>query len=165
MIDFNIRRGPSTVLFSAPGVVNDNVVIEEGCWYLCTDTAELYLGVQVGDKLTLKKINGNNAADVPTTGGGSEQERGLIGAYINDAGELCVIFSDDTEESLGVVVGKDGKDGIDGKNGVDGKDGIDGKDGKDGLTTKIKIGHDTYEHIDGIIELPEFITVNQLNNY
>jgi hypothetical protein len=152
MIDFNIRRGPSTILFSKPGVVNDNVVIEEGCWYLCTDTAELYLGVLADDKLTLKKINGHNAADVPTTGGGdSEPERGLIGAYINDDGELCVIFSDDTEESLGVVVGQNG---------------IDGKDGLDGLTTSIKIGDNTYEHVDGIIELPSFITNDQLtDNY
>lgn len=58
MTDLNIRRGLSTVLFSEPGVVNDNVIIEEGCWYLCTDTAELFLGVLTEDGLILKPING-----------------------------------------------------------------------------------------------------------
>ena len=60
MTDFKIRRGLSTQLFSAPGVVNPRVAIEEGCWYLCTDTVELFLGVvDTGtNKLTLKQING-----------------------------------------------------------------------------------------------------------
>ena len=37
--------------------------------------------------------------------------------------------SDGTEQNLGVVVGKDGADGV---NGADGKDGVDGKDGATG---------------------------------
>lgn len=58
MTDFKIRRGLSTVLFSAPGVINQKLVIEQGCWYLCTDTAELYLGTEDSSgKLTVKKIN------------------------------------------------------------------------------------------------------------
>lgn len=57
MSDFKIRRGTSTVLFTSPGVVNPRLVIEEGCWYLCTDTAELYLGIIIDGALTLKKIN------------------------------------------------------------------------------------------------------------
>lgn len=57
MIDLHIQRGSSTVLFSEPGVINPRLIIEEGCWYLCTDTAELFLGVQLEDGLTLKRIN------------------------------------------------------------------------------------------------------------
>ena len=58
MIDFNIQRGPSSVLFSEPGVINRRLIIEEGCWYLCTDSAELFLGVRLeDDTLTLKRIN------------------------------------------------------------------------------------------------------------
>jgi hypothetical protein len=67
MTDFNIRRGLSTVLFTEPGIINSNIIIEEGCWYLCTDTAELYLGVQtLDDKLILKKINSSDTAHYPT---------------------------------------------------------------------------------------------------
>lgn len=58
MVDFKVRRGPSTTVFSAPGVINKKLVIEEGCWYLCTDTAELFLGVLTEDNsYTLKRIN------------------------------------------------------------------------------------------------------------
>lgn len=137
MTDLNIRQGLSTELF-IDGVVNPNIVIEEGCWYLCTDTAELYLGVlENTGNLALKQINNqaaNRPSDAPTDG---EATRGVIGAYINDAGELCLVFSDDTEESLGRVVGADGKDG---------------------LTTAIKMGETLYEHVDGVIELPGFVT-------
>lgn len=57
MAEFNISRGLSTVLFTSEGDVNPNLLIEEGCWYLCTDTAELFLGVQTEDGLTLRQIN------------------------------------------------------------------------------------------------------------
>ena len=63
MVDFKIRRGPSTVLFSESGVINPKLVIEEGCWYLCTDTAELFLGVLEDGELTLRRINGNISGD------------------------------------------------------------------------------------------------------
>ena len=68
MTDFKIRRGLSTVLFSEPGKINPKLNIEEACWYLCTDTAELFLGVNVNGTLTLKKINEKNISDfnVPT---------------------------------------------------------------------------------------------------
>jgi hypothetical protein len=69
MVDFRIRRGLSTTLFSESGIVNPRLVIEEGCWYLCTDTAELFLGVQGENGLTLKRINGNSAIDTPTVPG------------------------------------------------------------------------------------------------
>lgn len=57
MTEFNISRGLSTVLFTPEGQVNQNLVIEEGGWYLCTDTAELFLGVQTEEGLSLVQIN------------------------------------------------------------------------------------------------------------
>ena len=67
MTDFKIRRGLSSTLFIEPGVVDPRLVIEEGCWYLCTDSAELYLGTR-GDsnELVLKKINARDVANDPT---------------------------------------------------------------------------------------------------
>ena len=116
MVDFKIRRGLSTTLFSSPGIVNPRLVIEEGCWYLCTDTAELFLGVLEDNTLVLKKINQSDAVNrpssTPSTGEG-EADRGVIGAYIDEeTGELYLVFSDNTEESLGIVVGSSGKDGL-----------------------------------------------------
>lgn len=92
MIDFNfnIRHGLSADLFSAPGVVNPNLVIEEGCWYICTDTAELFLGVLENNKLTLKYINSN------VTGAVTKLEL----TY----GNLIVTYSDGTTADLGKVV-------------------------------------------------------------
>lgn len=72
------------------------------------------------------------------------------GAKINEKGELILSYSDDTEQNLGVVVGKDGKDGIDGKDGMDGKDGLDGKDGIDGKDgVDGKDGTDGKDGLDG----------------
>ena len=61
MMDFNIQYGLSTEIF-INGQLNPDLIIEEGCWYLCTDTAELFLGVYDTDEngqrfLTLKIIN------------------------------------------------------------------------------------------------------------
>ena len=147
MIDFRIRRGLYEDLFIEPGVPDPNVIIEKGSWYLCTDTAELFLGCEVfdeetqEDKLTLKKINGdhNNAADIPThspTVG--EDGKYIIDIVVEEAEDgserIRVIFSDETELVLGAV------------------SGIPGKDGE---TVSIKIGDVTYEHVNGVIELPE----------
>ena len=226
MADFRVRRGLSTTLF-IDGEVNPKLVIEEGTWYLCTDTAELFLGA-VGDdnKLTLKRINGDNSAvNRPTTsplpGPGeepnddfaelqyevgvlqdelallkntkifkrvlpeevdnlpSENDEGfnpnityytqqpdtdIFSTFIYDYstqgyiclnstiesdgvrietleidtnGELIVLYTDGTRETLGPVVGKDGEDG---------------------LTTALKFGDTIYTHNNGIIELPDFAT-------
>jgi hypothetical protein len=90
MSDFKIRRGLSTALFSEPGVVNPRLVIEEGCWYLCTDTAELYLGVLSDNgELTLKQINGRNVANIPTTG--------PVGGELEEVVELFVRISNESE--------------------------------------------------------------------
>lgn len=56
MMDFNIQYGRSTEIF-IDGQLNPNLIIEEGCWYLCLDTAELFIGVATEDGLTLKRIN------------------------------------------------------------------------------------------------------------
>lgn len=66
MQDFKIRRGPSALLFSEPGIINPKLVIEEGCWYLCTDTAELFLGISINGELSLKQINEVDLPDYDT---------------------------------------------------------------------------------------------------
>ena len=57
---------------------------------------------------------------------------GIVSAEINENGELILVYSDGSEQSVGIVVGKDGANGIDGKDGADGKDGVDGENGANG---------------------------------
>ena len=38
---------------------------------------------------------------------------GVIGAQINESGELVLVYSDGSEQNLGIVVGKDGENGDD----------------------------------------------------
>ena len=68
----------------------------------------------------------------------------VLGANINENGELIITYSDGSEQNLGKVVGQDGKDGVDGKDGADGKDGTNGKDGVDG-----KDGTNGKDGVDG----------------
>lgn len=76
-------------------------------------------------------------------------------------------YEDFTAEQLEALRGPKGEDGKDGENGytpvkgVDYFDGKDGLNGKDGLTTAIKVGETVYEHVDGTISLPEFLTEHQ----
>lgn len=85
MSEFNIRRGKSTVLFDASGAVNDNVVLEDGYWYLCTDTAELFLCVNDNGTLTLKKVNEISDSEpsitIPTN----------LSEFVNDCGFITKI--------------------------------------------------------------------------
>ena len=48
----------------------------------------------------------------------SEQTPGVVDAEINDKGELILIYQDGTEQNLGIVVGKDGSDGVNGEDGA-----------------------------------------------
>lgn len=141
MVDFKIRRGLSTTLFSEPGVVNPRLVIEEGCWYLCTDTAELFLGIQGTDKLTLKRIN-----ETGTNNNQPDSVNGIVKAEINANGELVLYYTDGSVSNLGKVVGDDGDPG------------------KNGLTTAIKVGDVVYTQNDGTVELPEFVTKDYVDN-
>lgn len=56
MLDFKIYRASSEELFPN-GSLNARLIIEEGCWYLCTDTAELFIGTSTDDGLTLIRVN------------------------------------------------------------------------------------------------------------
>lgn len=45
---------------------------------------------------------------------------------INEDGKLVINYSDGTSDTLGKVVGENGKDGTNGLNGENGQDGVDG---------------------------------------
>ena len=60
---------------------------------------------------------------------------GIQSAEINENGELVLIYSDGSEQNLGVVVGKDGTNGVDGKDGANGENGTNGSDGSITITT------------------------------
>lgn len=104
MTDLNIRRGLSTVLFSKPGIVNENVIIEEGCWYLCTDTAELFLGVQAEDGLILKPINGtakdNESVDPAIVQALSEEIEAIRESLNNYVTEQYVLDAIENHDSI-----------------------------------------------------------------
>ena len=55
MTQFNIKKGLSTNLFDESGKAK--IELQEGCWYLTTDTAELYVALMIEGILTLKKAN------------------------------------------------------------------------------------------------------------
>ena len=46
--------------------------------------------------------------------------KNVVGASLNENGELILTFSDNTTQNLGVVKGADGNDGNEGKDGIDG---------------------------------------------
>ena len=69
---------------------------------------------------------------IPGSSAESAEVREIESAYLNDAGELILRYSDGSSQNVGRVVGEDGKDGADGKNGKDGADGRDGEKGERG---------------------------------
>jgi hypothetical protein len=175
MADFNnfkIKRGPSELLKSKL------LIIEEGCWYLSTDTAELFIGIVIDGVPQLKQINGDLAGnievdltnyytkdDIDELIEGIELKEGPAGKDGKDftydmftEEQLTALKGETGEQGPVGPVGPQGEQGPAGKDGTNGKDGIDGKDG---LTTAIKIGEAIYEHVDGTISLPEFLTEHQ----
>lgn len=108
MTDFNILHGLSTELFTTSGEINSNLIIEDGCWYLCTDTAELFLGTYkldeaglpvvnevTGEKvLTLKKINASIDSQITNS---------ITRLEIVD-GSLIATYADGSITDLGKVV-------------------------------------------------------------
>lgn len=77
------------------------------------------------------------SAVLTSCGLGSATE--IIGAEINERGELVLKYNNGKEQSLGVVVGKDGQDGQDGQ---DGKDGLNGENSSGGSVGSITITTD-----------------------
>ena len=66
MVDFKIFKAHSDELFPG-GELNKRLIIEEGCWYLCTDTAELFVGITTENGLTLKRINETEIHNIPVS--------------------------------------------------------------------------------------------------
>jgi hypothetical protein len=68
--EFRVRRGPASDLFeditlgALKRKINPNLRIEVGCWYITSDTAELFLGVRLEDgSKNLKRINGESTLE------------------------------------------------------------------------------------------------------
>ena len=166
MLDFEIKHGLSTDLFLVdeegyPNYeeLNPAVDLKEGYWYLCIDTAELFLCTTETDELTLKRINSSNVANRPSfapDAGNDEAPRYIIDTYLDEEGKLHLIFSDNTEDTIGPIIGEAGEPGVDGKTpyikegnwwideedtGIraEGTPGAPGADGKDGITPAFKI--------------------------
>ncbi len=60
---------------------------------------------------------------------------GIANAEINENGELILIYSNGTEQNLGVVVGKNGANGENGKDGTNGENGTNGSSGSLTITS------------------------------
>jgi hypothetical protein len=58
--NFKIRTGLSTDLFNSDGSLKVSVVLELGCWYLCSDTLDIYICVKEYEQLVLKALNSKN---------------------------------------------------------------------------------------------------------
>ena len=58
--------------------------------------------------------------------------------------------------------GEQGPKGDQGEMGPEGPAGADGKDGVDGLTTSINVNGQNYEHVNGIITLPDYPNIEGL---
>lgn len=133
-------------------------------------------------------VNGENGKDgvgvveTEITGDGE-----LVITYTNGtSANLGKVVGSDGKDGQPGIDGAKGEDGAPGLNGTDGKSayelwldlghsgseedfinslkgesGKDGQDGKNGLTTAIQIGETVYEHVDGTISLPEFLTEHQ----
>ena len=72
----------------------------------------------------------------------SEQMPGVVDAEINDKGELILIYQDGTEQNLGIVVGKDGSDGVNGEDGalvIDGYESVISAASAKGLRSAVSI--------------------------
>lgn len=86
MTDFKVRRGLSYELFHN-GSLNDNVVLELGCWYLCTDTAELFLCTNAEARV-LKRIND------------TREHVTVVNIDLDSAGNLLLYYSDSSTEVI-----------------------------------------------------------------
>ena len=72
--------------------------------------------------------------DTGETGAAGADGISITSAVVNEAGELVLTYSNGSSANLGLIVGKDGRNGID---GTDGKDGANGKDGISVLSAEI----------------------------
>ena len=83
-----------------------------------------------------------NAKTTALTACQFEQTHGVVDAEINDSGELILIYQDGTEQNLGVVVGKDGSDGVNGEDGalvIDGYESVVSAASAKGLRSAVSI--------------------------
>jgi hypothetical protein len=91
---FKVKHGTTAQLFDAKGIIRPNVKLELGSWYICTDTASVYICVSENSKLILKRINSESFESVDTeinslTTRVEQVERNALGyVRIESEGEL-----------------------------------------------------------------------------
>lgn len=76
-------------------------------------------------------VNGTNGKD-GTNGTNGKDGRGITSITINGAGELVIVYTDNTQVNLGKVVGSDGTQGVQGEQGPAGEKGEQGPAGPQG---------------------------------
>ena len=107
----NGSLGGTTWFFGTqvPGTmyVKDVEGAEEGDIYLNTSTKGVYKARTVDWVLVTTLAGGGS-------GGSGEPGRGVASATINNSGQLVLSYTDGTTETVGKVVGADGKNGADG---------------------------------------------------
>ena len=108
MTEFRIRRGPASDLFEDISLgalerkINPNLRIEVGCWYLTSDTAELFLGIKLEDgSKNLKRINGESTLDAISKM--QKELEQLAAAYTYTAGNGLLLKSNEFTVDTSVI--------------------------------------------------------------
>ncbi len=90
------------------------------------------VSIEEGTGRLIVKLDDGRQVDLGSVMG--EAGVGIAGMTVNERGELVVVFTDDTEQNLGVVVGADGEKGEKGDTGEKGEKGDTGEKGEKGDT-------------------------------
>jgi hypothetical protein len=116
-----------------------------------TGDGELVITYTTGKSVNLGKVVGSDGKDGQPGIDGAKGEDGAPGLNGTDGKSAYELWLD---------LGNSGSE-EDFINSLKGESGKEGANGQDGLTTAIKVGETVYEHVDGIINLPEFLTEHQ----
>ena len=110
------KGAPTTSTVGAVGLLYMDANSTNGDMYKCTAAYDdIYIWKPIGDGSS-----------------GSSDVLSIASADINDAGELVIVYTDNTSSNLGKVVGADGKDGATGETGPQGPKGDQGIQGVQG---------------------------------
>ena len=86
-----------------------------------------------------------------------------LGGKVDLTGYATETYVNDAISVIELKPGLKGDTGEQGPAGVDGTDGLPGKDGADGLTTSISVNGATYTHVNGLITLPNYPEIKEVD--